>query len=55
MPITKYKLISVITDSFQGALWADIRFYMIPIGTKTDTDRHVSLSGIWAKWRRFQI
>ena len=46
MPITIYKLISVITDSFQGALWADIRFYMIPVGTKTETDNCFSPSGI---------
>ena len=48
MPITKYKLISVITDSFQQALWADMRFYMIRIGINTDTDNHVSPTGIWA-------
>ena len=40
MPITIYKLISVITDPFQGALWSDMRFYMVPFGSKTDADQH---------------
>ena len=55
MPITKNKLIYVITDSFQGALWADIRFYMIPVGTKTDTDRHVPPKVSGPKWRWIQM
>ena len=55
MPITRCKLISVITDSFQQALWADIRFYMSLIGTKTDTDSHVSPPGIWAKCVEFKF
>ena len=55
MPITKYKLITVITDSFQGALWADIMFYMIPVGTKTKSDNRFSPLGIWASCRWIQM
>ena len=54
MPITKNTLIFVIADSFQTVLWADMRFYMIPIGTNTVTDIHVSPTGIWAKCVDFE-
>ena len=55
MPITKYKLISVITDSFQQALCLRYEVLYVSYWNNTDTDIHVSPTGIWAKCVDFKF
>ena len=55
MPITKYKLISVTTDSFQGASWVDVRVYMAGAQPKPRQIYVAPRRCLWPKWRLVQI
>ena len=55
VPVAKYKLMSVTTDSFQGATRVDMRVYMVGAPTKTEIDIRVSPEVSRPKWRLVQM